>query len=54
MLPSVSKFLYGVAPTDAASFVAGGGALLAAGTIAALWPAIRAGRTSPAEALREM
>jgi putative ABC transport system permease protein len=48
----VSAILYGVAPTDATSFVFSAAALLGAGALAAIVPAVRAGRTSPAEALR--
>jgi putative ABC transport system permease protein len=45
-------FLYGVAPTDVTSLLTAGGVLLLAGTLAALVPAVRAGRTSPVVALR--
>jgi len=48
----VSGFLYGVMPTDASSFVVAAATLLLIGALAALLPALRAGRTSPAEALR--
>lgn len=46
------RFLYGLGAADPASLVAAAGVLLAAGVVAALVPAVRAGRTSPAEALR--
>lgn len=46
------RFLYGLGAADPASLVAAAGVLLAAGVVAALVPAARAGRTSPAEALR--
>jgi putative ABC transport system permease protein len=48
----VRGFLYDVAPTDGVSFGLAAVALLAVGALAALLPAVRAGRTSPAEALR--
>ncbi len=48
----VASFLFGVEPMDMVSFGAAGGALLAAGLVAAALPGIRAGRTDPAEALR--
>jgi hypothetical protein len=48
----VAGFLYGIAPTDLASFSVAAGTLLCAGIVAAVMPALRAGRTSPAEALR--
>ncbi len=46
------RFLYGLGATDPASLGAAAGALLAAGVAAALLPAVRASRTSPADALR--
>ena len=46
------RFLYGLGATDPASLGAAAGVLLAAGVAAALLPAARASRTSPAEALR--
>lgn len=46
------RFLYGLGAADPVSLSAAAGALLAAGVAAALVPAFRAGRTSPAEALR--
>ncbi|HEV2180925.1 MAG TPA: ABC transporter permease [Gemmatimonadaceae bacterium] len=46
------RFLYGLGAADPLSLGAAAGALLAAGVAAALVPAARAGRTSPAEALR--
>lgn len=44
---SVGSFLYGVAPTDAASLGAAAAVLLGAGALAAAIPAVRAGRTDP-------
>jgi hypothetical protein len=49
----LSGFLYGVAPTDATSFVIAASALLLAGSLAALVPGVRAGHTSPVVALRD-
>ncbi|MGD2045234.1 MAG: ABC transporter permease [Gemmatimonadota bacterium] len=49
---ALSGFLYEVEPTDAASFLAAAGTLLAVGIVAAAIPAIRAGSTDPAVALR--
>jgi putative ABC transport system permease protein len=49
---TLSRFLYGVAPTDAASLAAAAASLLGAGALAALIPAVRAGRTDPVRALR--
>lgn len=46
------RFLYGLGAADPVSLGAAAGALLAAGIVAALVPAARAGRTSPANALR--
>ena len=48
----LTRFLYEVAPTDPASLASAGVALLAAGVLAALVPAWRAGKVSPVEALR--
>ena len=48
----LASFLFDVAPTDPASFVAAAGILLGAGVVAALVPAARASRTDPAVALR--
>ena len=48
----LGRFLYEVAPTDPASLASAGVALLAAGVLAALVPAWRAGKVSPVEALR--
>jgi len=48
----LGRFLYGLGAADPASLGAAAGVLLAAGMAAALVPAARAGRTSPAEALR--
>ncbi len=52
MSRALQGFLYGVAPTDAASFGAAIGALLVAAVVAALGPALGASRASPAESLR--
>ena len=49
----LSSFLYGVRPIDPIAFVTAGAALLAVGTIAALFPAWRAGMANPLSALRE-
>jgi ABC-type antimicrobial peptide transport system permease subunit len=49
---ALNRFLYGVSPSDPASFGIAAGALLAAGVLAALIPAARAGHTNPIEALR--
>lgn len=49
---SLAGFLYGVVPMDAPSFAAAAVTLLSAGIVATLWPALRAGHTSPADALR--
>jgi ABC-type antimicrobial peptide transport system permease subunit len=46
------RFLYGLGATDPASLGIAAGALLLAGALAALIPAVRAGRTSPVEVLR--
>ena len=48
----LASFLFDIAPTDPASFVAAAGILLGAGAVAALVPAARASRTDPAVALR--
>jgi predicted permease len=48
----MSAFLYDVAPRDTASFVVAAAALLGAGALAAMLPAVRASRTNPADALR--
>ncbi|HEY4218134.1 MAG TPA: FtsX-like permease family protein [Gemmatimonadaceae bacterium] len=48
----MSAFLYDVAPRDTASFVVAAAALLGAGALAAILPAVRASRTNPADALR--
>jgi putative ABC transport system permease protein len=48
----VAGLLYGIAPTDPLSLGLAGGALLTAGTLAALLPGLRAGRTSPIASLR--
>ncbi len=48
----LGRFLYEIAPTDPASLATAGAALLAAGVLAALVPAWRAGKVSPVEALR--
>jgi ABC-type antimicrobial peptide transport system permease subunit len=44
--------LFGVEPTDPASIGTAAGLLIVAGTLATLAPAVRAGRTNPASALR--
>ncbi|MFI5246861.1 MAG: FtsX-like permease family protein, partial [Gemmatimonadales bacterium] len=49
---TLSRFLYGVSPSDPLSFAVAAGALLAAGVLAALVPAARAAHTNPIEALR--
>ena len=49
---AVRALLYGVTPLDGASYLVSAGLLLASATVAALIPAIRAGRVSPTEALR--
>jgi len=49
----LSSFLYGVRPIDPIAFVSAGAALLAVGTVAALFPAWRAGMANPLIALRE-
>ena len=48
----LSSFLYGVSALDPLAFTAAGTALLAVGLLAALVPALRAGMTDPAIALR--
>lgn len=48
----VSGVLYGVAPSDPSSFTVAAATLLLAGACASMIPALRAGSTSPAEALR--
>lgn len=48
----VASFLFGVQPTDPASFAVAGGVLLLAGVCAALVPAYRASVVDPVEALR--
>ena len=48
----LASFLFDIAPTDPASFLAAAAILLGAGVLAALIPAARASRTDPAEALR--
>lgn len=50
----VSGFLYGIMPTDLASFAVAGATLMSVGILAALLPAVRAGRTNPAQALRDV
>lgn len=49
---SLAGFLYGVVPMDAPSFGTAAATLLFAGIVATLWPALRAGHISPADALR--
>jgi ABC-type antimicrobial peptide transport system permease subunit len=48
----VGGVLYGIAPTDALSFSVAALVLMVAGVAAALLPALKAGNTSPVEALR--
>ena len=48
----VTRFVYGIAATDATSLVTAGGALLLSGVVAAVVPAVRAARVSPVDALR--
>ncbi len=48
----LGRFLYGLVATDPASLLAAAAVLLLAGVTAALVPALRAGRTSPGQALR--
>jgi predicted permease len=48
----IAGVLYGVQPTDPFSIAAAATLLLAAGALATLLPALRAGRTNPATALR--
>jgi ABC-type antimicrobial peptide transport system permease subunit len=49
----LSSFLYGVSAIDPIAFVTAGAVLLAVGTIAAFFPAWRAGTANPLIALRE-
>jgi predicted permease len=49
---ALNRFLYGVTPSDPASFGVAVGALLFAGVIAAIVPAVRAARADPMAALR--
>lgn len=49
---TVSRVIYGVAPTDALSLAVGAATLLGAGVLAAAVPAARASRTDPVQALR--
>ncbi len=48
----LARFLYDIAPTDPESFALAAGILMLAGLLAALVPALRAGGTDPATALR--
>ncbi len=48
----LARFLFEVKPTDPASLLVAAGALLVAGALAALIPAVRASTTDPAVALR--
>lgn len=49
---TVRRFLYGVEPIDAVSLATAAAVLLGAGLLAAVVPAVRAGRTDPVTALR--
>jgi len=49
---ALTRFLFEVAPTDPMAFLVAAGALLLAGVVAALIPAVRASRTDPVVALR--
>lgn len=49
---TLSGFLFEVQPTDPVSVLVAGGALLTAGMLAALVPAVRASTADPAAALR--
>ena len=49
---TVSRVIYGLAPTDALSLAVGAATLLGAGVLAAAVPAARASRTDPVQALR--
>jgi putative ABC transport system permease protein len=49
----LSAFLYGISTTDPVAIVAAAVTLLTVGLIAALVPALRAGRSDPALVLRE-
>jgi ABC-type antimicrobial peptide transport system permease subunit len=48
----LAGLLFGIEPTDPVSIGAAAALLLLAGAVAALAPAVRAGRTNPASALR--
>ena len=48
----VTRFLFGVGAADATSLAMAAGVLLLAGVVAAIQPALRAGRTDPVSALR--
>jgi ABC-type antimicrobial peptide transport system permease subunit len=48
----LTSLLYGVRPTDAATFVASAGFLLAVAVVASMAPARRAARVDPVDALR--
>jgi ABC-type antimicrobial peptide transport system permease subunit len=50
---AIRSLLFGVAPTDAATFVTVPAVLLATALIASWLPALRASRTAPAATLRE-
>jgi ABC-type antimicrobial peptide transport system permease subunit len=49
---ALASFLFGVEPTDPASFALAGLVLLGAGALAAAIPGYHASRTDPVEALR--
>jgi ABC-type antimicrobial peptide transport system permease subunit len=48
----IASFLYGITPTDGATFAAVAAVMLAAGLVAILLPAGRAARIEPMSALR--
>ncbi len=49
---ALHRFLYGVSPSDPTSFAVAAAALIAAGLLAALVPAVRAAQANPLEAMR--
>ena len=48
----IRDLLFNVSPRDPAVFAAVAAGVLAVATLASLWPALRASRVNPAEALR--